>query len=777
MAEHIRIGDVAPRVHYVASGGQSVFVFPFPIFDLADLEVRVDGLLLGGGYAISGTGHSEGGTVAFAVPPAANAQVLLRRRLRIDRTTDFQPNGVLRADTLNDELDRQTAALQEVSEDVANAIRLDPGEVGGRLTLPMRPARANRLLGFDSLGDLTVFSRGDAGISVPFPGGIPRSVEDKLNERLSARDFGATGDGVTDDGAALQAAMNAAAASGKYLDIGEGSFRTSMPLVFPGAAAGLSMRGAILYAGPDGQAALTIGDGGNARNQAKLYQGIRVLRARISSWENESDIGVVARNLDGSALDIRQIEGFTIGLRTLGVERGFEDSTVYLGRIVDNRIGLDIRTAAATGWNNSVRYIGGHFANSSASHPTLSRYGVRLSRDPGGYTLHNAHLFEGPAFELQRQGTPGTVEAIPFLLEVDGRGLRANGVRMEACSPFVAKHSGSFNDAVYEVSYVGTYGFRGCSVLYAGSNRAGGTVLPLHQAAASYGSPRLIAAADNVRARAFRQTMVSAEGVGFEGMAVLSGNPAGPPTTLDGFCFPGLDQIGLGLEEIGLPTSRALGFVVDSSACKEFFVAAEGSELRPIVQQFDASGTVLADSSPALLSNMNILWAGGPCWWEGNANLDSLVGGFPLNQLQRVTLADAAAFAVIGVRGGSAAATLRALRLYAGHLSAPRLFYGNNRRWGVREYTVKDPGWDIPALAAGATATRDVTVLGARQGDVVQVGFSKSSGFQNGGVVFHGSVGGTAGADQVRVTAQNISGGSITVGPGTLFVRVTKPRL
>ena len=65
---------------------------------------------------------------------------------------------------------------------------------------------------------------------------------------LSARDFGAVGDGAADDGPALQAAMNAAAASGKALEIGEGTFRTTMPLVLPGAAAGLTMRGAILYA-------------------------------------------------------------------------------------------------------------------------------------------------------------------------------------------------------------------------------------------------------------------------------------------------------------------------------------------------------------------------------------------------------------------------------------------------------------------------------------------------------------------------------------------------
>ncbi|MFC7552797.1 hypothetical protein ACFQU7_11795 [Pseudoroseomonas wenyumeiae] len=303
-------------------------------------------------------------------------------------------------------------------------------------------------------------------------------------------------------------------------------------------------------------------------------------------------------------------------------------------------------------------------------------------------------------------------------------------------------------------------------------------MVPLHQAAAAQGAPRLVAAAENVRQRAFRQTIDTSGGIGFEQMAVISGNPAGPPGNLTGFAFAGLTLFTLNADTVGIPTSRGLVFVVDCSECKEFFIAAEGSELRPVVMQFDARENVLPETSPALLSNMNTVWAGSPSFcWEGNANLDSLVGGLAINKLQRVTLHANARFAAIGVRGGTAGAVLKALRLYCSPMYAPAVIYGGSRKWGVREYTTSDAGWVVPALAPGASATRDVTLPGVRQGDFVQAAFSKSSGFQNGGVVFHASVGGTDGADQVRVTAQNISGGSITVDAGTLFLRATKPRI
>ena len=777
MDEHIKIGDVAPRVQYVADGVQTSFTYPFPVFAAGDIEVRLNGAALSGGYVVTNAGTSAGGSVVFDVAPPGGSGLTLRRNLPVARTTDFQANGILRARTLNDELDYQVAILQEFKDGIGNALHLDPSE-SGATTLPLRGGRANRLLGFDSLGDITTFDRDEGTLTLGFPGAVPQTVEDKLAEHLSARDFGATGDGVTDDGPALQAAMTAAAASGKLLEIGEGTFRSSIPLHLLGAAAGLVMRGTILYAGPAGTTALTLGDAGNANNQNKRYLGLGVVRATQSNWSNDLDIGIQLRNLDNCRVEVARAERFSIGVQVIGDARGSEDSDLTYGRIIDNHIGLDLRTLTASGWMNSLRHHGGHFACSSGTNTGLARFGIRLSAAPGAYVLHNAHVFLGPAFELQRQGTPGTVDAIPFLLEVDGRALSATGIRMEACSPFVARHTGGFSDARYEVAYVGTYGFLGCAVDYQGATRAGGTVVPLHQATAAIGSPRLVAAAESLRAIAFRQSIAVSDGIGFDQLAVLSGNPSGPPSTLNGFCFPGLNLLTLNADDVTLPTSRALAFVVDCSQCKEFFIAAEGSGLRPMAMQFDGAENVLGSGSPLLFSNMNSVMQGAPSyWWEGNADLDALTGGLALNRLQRVTLHADAQYAAIGIRGSTAAAVLRSLRLYTAALHAPRLLFGGGRAWGKREYTVTDVAWTLPALAAGATVTLDVTLPGVRQGDFVRAGFAQASGFQNGGIVFHAVVGGTAGTNQVRVTAQNISGGSITLGAGLLSLRAVKPRL
>jgi hypothetical protein len=56
-------------------------------------------------------------------------------------------------------------------------------------------------------------------------GAIPRSVQDKERDIVSVKDFGAVGDGVTNDTAAIQAAEDACAASGQALWFPAGTYR------------------------------------------------------------------------------------------------------------------------------------------------------------------------------------------------------------------------------------------------------------------------------------------------------------------------------------------------------------------------------------------------------------------------------------------------------------------------------------------------------------------------------------------------------------------------
>ena len=62
-------------------------------------------------------------------------------------------------------------------------------------------------------------------------GAVHRTLNDTLSDIYSVKDFGATGDGSTDDRAAIQAAITAAQATGGTVYIPEGEYKIKLRTV------------------------------------------------------------------------------------------------------------------------------------------------------------------------------------------------------------------------------------------------------------------------------------------------------------------------------------------------------------------------------------------------------------------------------------------------------------------------------------------------------------------------------------------------------------------
>ncbi len=190
MIEHIQINDVAPRIAYVADGVQSAFTYPFAIFKAADLEIWLGGERQTANFTVSGVGISTGGTVLFATPPAIGIRVTLRRRLSIARVSDYQADGIIRAKTLNDELDYQVAAIQQVVEDVARAVKQAPTS-GSMADLTLPEPLAGRVLKWDGAGLALANSEYDPdtlGADLASTRGAREAAEAAAVVALAARD-------------------------------------------------------------------------------------------------------------------------------------------------------------------------------------------------------------------------------------------------------------------------------------------------------------------------------------------------------------------------------------------------------------------------------------------------------------------------------------------------------------------------------------------------------------------------------------------------------------
>lgn len=140
---HIKLHGVKPRIQYVADGTLTTYEFPFVIFTNMDIQVYLNNILqTPETYTVSGVKNTNGGSITFMAPPTNGTIITITRDLSIERTTDFQEGGALRANTLNDEFDYQTACLQQVADSINRSMILPPyaTDTNVDLTLPMPSA-------------------------------------------------------------------------------------------------------------------------------------------------------------------------------------------------------------------------------------------------------------------------------------------------------------------------------------------------------------------------------------------------------------------------------------------------------------------------------------------------------------------------------------------------------------------------------------------------------------------------------------------------------------
>lgn len=311
------IQDETLRISHDGDNVTVAFAFPMPIGNTGDITVylqepesdpvlQVEGP--GDDYTVTLAGEpdgTDGGTVTFNAAPTSAQDVIIVLGPPLTQTSSLPIGGAFPSKTVERELDKQLNISKRTRDLVSRSLVLFEGDADGS---GRYDANGNRITGLGSaidISDAATKAYVDAEITAAqltlnagvitgsgadylFPAlaydiGVTGSVNRRLNARMgeiySVKDFGAVGDGTTDDATAIQAAIDALeSVGGGILFFPEGVYIVGSALTVEES---ISLRGA---------------GRGETSTSANPVSGISILRA-----ETGSSLGRVVRFRSGTA--------------------------------------------------------------------------------------------------------------------------------------------------------------------------------------------------------------------------------------------------------------------------------------------------------------------------------------------------------------------------------------------------------------------------------------------------------------------------------------------
>lgn len=306
---HATVTGSQPPAAYACTGSATVFTVPFPYLAKADLLVTqtttagvVTTLTQPGGYSVTPSVAPSTGTVTLAVACPSGSTLRISRNMSFLQPQSFR-TGNYQGAVHEQAFDRLEMQIQQINATTASATKT--GLLSAADWIRFNATAFTSLNQFQQLGT----------------GAITRTIGEKLGDLISVKDYGAKGDGVTNDTAAIQAALTYACAGARSVYIPEGVYVVATTLT---ACTGIRVSGA-------GSASSilqpTISDGSPVINFPASSGFFKLQDFAILSTINLTTFstgGISAQNCTGIRMQANTTRFEMDNVRTRGLKIGFD---------------------------------------------------------------------------------------------------------------------------------------------------------------------------------------------------------------------------------------------------------------------------------------------------------------------------------------------------------------------------------------------------------------------------------------------------------------------
>lgn len=151
------VPDETPYIQYVASGGQTVYPYPFPITQDSDLVVVINGVTQNtdSTYSLSGQGNPTGGNVTLNSGSTAGDVITLYRDVQIERLTQFAQNGGFASSAFNAEFNNLYLIAQQLEAAIEQCLQIPNTNNPSPAVVLTKALYAGKYLAFDQYGNPT----------------------------------------------------------------------------------------------------------------------------------------------------------------------------------------------------------------------------------------------------------------------------------------------------------------------------------------------------------------------------------------------------------------------------------------------------------------------------------------------------------------------------------------------------------------------------------------------------------------------------------------------